>query len=78
MYTFSPIAEKWFIDVEDFKKDIQRVSELLPDDCVKRFYILGGEPLLHERINELLIIAREVYKKLPIYIITNFFARLNG
>ncbi len=70
---FSPIAEKWFINVDDFKKDVKRTSELLPDDYVKRFYILGGEPLLHKDINEMLIIAREAYKKLPIYIITNGF-----
>ena len=70
---FSPIAQKWFIDVEDFRRDVHRTSELLPDDCVKRFYILGGEPLLHKDISKMLIIAREAYKKLPIYIITNGF-----
>ena len=70
---FSPIAEKWFIDVEDFRMDVKRTSELLPDDCVKRFYILGGEPLLHKDINKMLVIAREAYKTLPIYIITNGF-----
>lgn len=70
---FSPIAEKWFIDVEDFRKDVKRTSELLPDGCIKRFYILGGEPLLHNRISEMLVIAREAYRKTPIYIITNGF-----
>lgn len=70
---FSPIAEKWFIDVNDFKQDIKRVSEILPDKYVKRMYLLGGEPLLHQEINKILIISREAYKKLPIYIITNGF-----
>ncbi len=68
---FSPIAQPWYIDVEDFKKDIKRVSELIPDNKVGCLYILGGEPLLHKEIDRILVAAREAYEKLPIIIITN-------
>lgn len=70
---FSPIAEPWYIDVENFKKDIFRTNILLPDNKVGCIYILGGEPLLHKEISSILVAAREAYTKNPIVVITNGF-----
>lgn len=70
---FSPIAEPWYIDINDFFRDIQRAHELIPDDKLGCLYILGGEPLLHPQIAEILEIARSVYTKIPVIIITNGF-----
>lgn len=70
---FSPLAKPWYIDVEDFKSDIERLSQILPDNRIGKLYILGGEPLLHSKIAEILTIARNTYKKLTITIITNGF-----
>lgn len=70
---FSPIAKPWYIDINDFKNDVTKVSELLTDEKVGRLYILGGEPLLHHQISEILRIARDAYRRIPIIIITNGF-----
>lgn len=68
---FAPIAKKWFVKIEDFKKDIERTSKLIPEKNLGCFYILGGEPLLHPQIIEIIEIARRSYYHIPIKIITN-------
>lgn len=68
---FSPIADKSYIDVESFSKDLHRLSEVIPGDCFGTLYILGGEPLLHPDIVRILCISRECYPKQTIKIITN-------
>lgn len=70
---FSPIATPWFIKKEDFEQDIIRTAMLLPDNKIKRLYILGGEPLLHPDISYILKVARQAYRHVPIFIITNGF-----
>ena len=70
---FSPIAKEKFLDIESFKKDIERLSYLTEKGYyLEKFSLLGGEPLLHPEICKLLKITR---KALPfannISIITN-------
>lgn len=50
---FSPLAEPEFLEVEDFRNDIERLSYLTGGNA--RFInLLGGEPLLHPEINSFL------------------------
>jgi hypothetical protein len=63
---FSPLAEKWFADVSVFEKDIKRLSEIL-NGKLKKFNLMGGEPLLHPKIAEFAAILRKYFHK-PILI----------
>lgn len=67
---FSPIAAKSFYDIEIFRKDIRRLSEL-SDKTLCKMRILGGEPLLHPQCEEFLKIAREAFPHTSIHLVTN-------
>ncbi|MBQ3653277.1 MAG: radical SAM protein [Synergistaceae bacterium] len=54
---FSPLAEPEFIDVEEFRRDVERMALLFKGEC-ERISLLGGEPLLHPRLSEIIDIAR--------------------
>lgn len=67
--TFSPlIQENNFIDPATHEQNMQILSQKLPVAC---FHIIGGEPLLHPQLEDLLAITRKYYPKTEIYIITN-------
>ena len=67
---FSPIATKSFYDIEVFRKDMARLSEL-SDKTLCKMRILGGEPLLHPKCEEFLKIARENFPNTSIHLVTN-------
>ena len=66
---FSPLAEPWFIEVEDFKNQIIALNQNIP--VVREFIILGGEPTLHPQLLDICIIAREIMPKAKIRILSN-------
>jgi MoaA/NifB/PqqE/SkfB family radical SAM enzyme len=66
---FSPIAEKFFLDITDFEHDCSRISELTKK--VEYFNLLGGEPLLHPQIIDFCKVARKYFENGTINIITN-------
>ena len=63
------IAQREVYDIEQYECDIKRISELFSH--VKMLHILGGEPLLNERVTDYITIAREYLKDTEIYLITN-------
>lgn len=67
---FSPLAEPEFIDVSEFRRDIERMAFLFHNEC-ERISLLGGEPLLHPQLTELIEIARKNFPVGMIDIITN-------
>ena len=58
---FSPLATEYFLPVEEFKKDCERLNYLTNGD-IERMEIMGGEPLLHPSIIEIIKIARQNFK----------------
>lgn len=54
--SFSPILPKWMCDVDQFRNDLETIKTALRPEFLK---IVGGEPLLHPRIVDLLRVARE-------------------
>ncbi len=69
---WAPLAEKFFISIEDFTKDMERMNFLTGGGMeVKRIFLLGGEPLLHPNLYELIKIARNLFKLTDIYLVTN-------
>ena len=67
---FSPLADPEFIDVEDFRRDFERMGELFAYEC-EYIKLLGGEPLLHPEVNTLMKIARENFQHGIILLVTN-------
>lgn len=66
----SSVAEEEFLDVAEYEKDCARLSELF-DSEVKYIALLGGEPLLHPKLPEIMRITREAFQVGKIRIITN-------
>jgi uncharacterized radical SAM superfamily Fe-S cluster-containing enzyme len=67
---FSPIAEQEFIDVEIFNSDCKRLGELI-DGKIITLKLMGGEPLLHPRLPEIIAIAGKYLSSARIVIFTN-------
>lgn len=57
---FSPLAEPWFIELEDFRNQLFNIKNNIN---LTRFLILGGEPTLHPQLFEICQIARDILGK---------------
>jgi hypothetical protein len=64
----SDLAQPWFVDRSEFERDLERLATAAR---VGEFRILGGEPLLHPHLEDILRIAREARIAEEIVLITN-------
>lgn len=67
---FSAIAEERLVSLDDIKKDLAQISKILNGN-VKCISVMGGEPLLHPQLKEILIQARSFFPKTTIRLVTN-------
>jgi hypothetical protein len=67
---YSCIAPEKLLDVDEYRRDATRLSELT-GGCVDDIKLLGGEPLLHDRLAELFEITRNCFKNSLVTILTN-------
>jgi hypothetical protein len=67
---FSPVAEEKCMDVAIFERDCARLSELTGGQ-IELIDLLGGEPLLHPEITNIIKIARSHFHGGDINIVTN-------
>ena len=67
---FSPLAEKSFLKLSEFKKDIKMLKKITEGN-VEIIHILGGEPLLNPNLIKILKTARKYFKNSEIKLITN-------
>ena len=67
---FSPLAEEEYLDINNYKRDCSRLSELF-DGEMSFIKLLGGEPLLHPQITEFMKITREMFPIGRIELVTN-------
>lgn len=65
----APLADPEFVDLTQYSKDIKRMSELFPD--VKAIGIMGGEPLLHPSLLEIIKITRNNFSSAKINLYSN-------
>jgi len=66
---FSNLCKPWFADLSEFEADMRGMAETFSG--VKQIYLLGGEPLLHPDVAKFVRLAREVFPKTRIYLMTN-------
>jgi len=67
---FSGIATEHFLNVFNYRKDCERFAKLA-GNYVYKIQLMGGEPLLHEDIAEIIDITRDNFPKASIRLITN-------
>lgn len=67
---YSPLAEKWFVDADTLDRDLAVIAPHVIGH-VGTINILGGEPLLHPDINNLINIVRHHLPNENLHLVTN-------
>lgn len=67
---FAPIAEPELADLDEFRRDFERLSQLFSGRA-QEIHLLGGEPLLHPDIARFLAAARTCFPEAVIDVTTN-------
>ena len=69
---FAPLAEERFLDVEAYERDL---SQLAPIDGIEDYFeavmLMGGEPLLHPRLVDIIGITRAHLPRQRVVLCTN-------
>lgn len=69
---FAPLADKRFLDLDTYRHDLERLASV---DGVAGYFgsvvLMGGEPLLHPQIDQVVRITRERLAGTPIGLCTN-------
>lgn len=67
---FSPIAPHEFVDTDELRRDFERLGELFNHEC-DRIFLMGGEPLLHPELCEIMKFSRKNFTHGDILVFTN-------
>jgi hypothetical protein len=67
---FAAIAREHFVSLENITSDLKRMSKLFDTD-VHRIEVLGGEPLLHPQLGQILTETRKYFSETLIQLVTN-------
>lgn len=67
---YAPLAKPELLDISEYARDCRRLSELF-DSEAEWIHLMGGEPLLHPEIIEIMRISRENFRYGRIQIVTN-------
>lgn len=68
--SFAPLADEEFLDVDDYRRDAERLSALT-GGMVHHIDLLGGEPLLHPRVLDFVRFTRRLFPVGIINLVTN-------
>ena len=73
---FAPIADDYILDIVSFESDCKRLANLAYGTVtgvgvIPEIHILGGEPLLHPKLKEIILIARNYFPAAKLKIVTN-------
>jgi ABC-2 type transport system ATP-binding protein len=66
----APFADKFFLSPEKLEEDLSSIPTFVLNKF-KNIYLLGGEPLLHPQVNELMIIAHKYFPNKDIVLLSN-------
>ena len=67
---FSPLANEEYLSLEEYERDLSRLSHLFGGQ-MQQIKLLGGEPLLHPQINSFMEVSRKYFTDAVIKILTN-------
>lgn len=74
---YAQLSEKKFLDLEQYKKDIEQMGKLY-DHEVRCISLLGGEPTLHPQLTDIIKLTREQFPNAQLIIMTNGIRLLNN
>ena len=66
---FSNVSDKRFGDLEQFKKDLNRLAELFSN--IQKIRLLGGEPLLNPDLHNFVTVCRTTFPNADIRVVSN-------
>ncbi len=66
---YSSISEPAFADLAETVRDLERLAELF--ESITQIYLLGGEPLLHPRLEDFVRETRRIFPATRLYVMTN-------
>jgi hypothetical protein len=67
---FASIADERLVSLDEIVKDLAQMSKIL-DGNTERIGVMGGEPLLHSQLKEILISTRLFFPATVIQLVTN-------
>lgn len=67
---FSQLSEPWFVDMDQFDKDLAQMGRIF-EHKIGYISLLGGEPTLHERLIDCIKIVRREFPDSELIILTN-------
>lgn len=67
---FSPISPKYNMPLDLYRRDLRQLSKIFHGKA-KRIHVMGGEPLLHPQLNEILAETRKCFPTAKIRLVTN-------
>ena len=67
---FAPLAKNQFLDIENYTRDCERLSVLFGAE-IEFINLMGGEPLLHPQIIDIMKITRKNFQRGEIRLVTN-------
>lgn len=70
---YSPLAGEEYIDIHSFTRQLKQMRRIFGVKGIKEVRLLGGEPLLHPHISEIVIKARKILPDSTLTVITNGF-----
>jgi MoaA/NifB/PqqE/SkfB family radical SAM enzyme len=73
---FSPVAEKIFLDYDQYVKDIKRLADLTGNH-IDMMKLQGGEPLLNNRCIDFIRVTREIFPRTRLWFFTDGLLLLN-
>lgn len=73
---FSPIAAHRVMPLEELEKTYRLLTPYL-NEWFCRLELMGGEPLLHDRLEEIILLTRRYYPDLEVRLVTNGLKLLN-
>ena len=66
---FSNIAPEWYASVDDFARDLRALAAHVSG--LDELMVMGGEPLLHPKVGEFMLVARTLFPDTRLYLMTN-------
>jgi len=67
---YSPIADEWFVSLEEVEDTFSKLGPVI-SGRIDQLHLLGGEPLLHPRLHEIIPIVRKYLPTDKITVLTN-------
>lgn len=69
---FAPIAQKRFLSLDGFERDLALLARIDGiDSFFDSVYLMGGEPLLHPQIADIVMLTRRYLPTTNLYVATN-------